>query len=188
MLLPANWLLGRAQELAQGLIPSKPPTVDPFLGSQETLITRIWLGGAKWSHGCLGFSTTDVVKAITDDFNPQTSFTCSSTPLPPKNHRVKWLDVWVVRSQSVSGMKTSKERALKNTCAHPKGKWSWDCSIWRVILCYSAANYFLDFAGETLLVREHVVQNSSLAEKPEIKIFASSLGDVGSLMNPNQLC
>lgn len=54
-----------------------------------------------------------------------------------------------------------------------------------MILCYSAANYFLDFAGETLLVREHVVQNSSLAEKPKIKIFASSLGDVGSLMNPN---
>lgn len=40
----------------------------------------------------------------------------------------------------------------KNTISHPRGKWSWDCSIWRVILCYSAANYFLDFTGKTLLV------------------------------------
>lgn len=55
--------------------------------------------------------------------------------------------------------------------AHPRGKWSWDCSIWRVILCSSAANYLLDFTDKTLLVRMHVADESLLAEKPKIMMI-----------------
>lgn len=49
-------------------------------------------------------------------------------------------------------MKTSPERALKNTSARPRSKWPWGCSIWRVILCHPAANYCLDSTGKPLLV------------------------------------
>lgn len=68
---------------------------------------------------------------------------------------MKQLSVGIRGSQIFSRNENSTERALKNTRAHPRGKWSQGCSIWRVILCHPDANYSLDSTGKPLLLAVH---------------------------------